>query len=86
MIKLNAVVYIKNVIWRISLVSAVSVCISIVVKTFFTNGSSVLTILASLVVTAFSSLCLGCTATERKFLYDKLNKLREKIINDRNNK
>lgn len=86
MIKLNAVVYIKNVIWRISLVSAVSVCISMVVKTFFTNESSVLTILASLVVTAFSSLCLGCTATERKFLYDKLNKLREKIINDRNNK
>ena len=86
MIKLNAVVYIKNVIWRISLVSAVSVCISMVIKTFFTNESSVLTILASLVVTAFSSLCLGCTATERKFLYDKLNKLREKIINDRNNK
>ena len=38
-----------------------------------------LTILASLVVTAFSSLCLGCTATERKFLYDKLNKLRKKV-------
>ena len=48
-------------------------------KNFFTNGSSVLTILASLVVTAFSSLCLGCTATERKFLYDKLNKLRKKV-------
>lgn len=84
MINLDAVAYIRNVIWRIVLVSIVSVCISMIIKTFIIGESSIMSILSCLVVTALSSLCLGCTTSERKFLFDRMDKITKKLGNDRN--
>lgn len=86
MIKLDAVVYIKNVIWRIFLVSIASVCISIAIKSLITKESSIMSIFVCLVVTALSSLCLGCTTSERKFVFGRLNKITKRLVNDKNNR